>query len=57
MHLKAQIDHPQQVRQAEPLHLRELEHCVAALQVEAASPDLVVRLRLATPGFLAGLSQ
>jgi integrase len=37
--------HPRQVRQAEPLQLRELEQCVAALQVEAASPELAVRLR------------
>lgn len=36
MHLKAQINHP--------LHLRELEHCMAALQVEEALPDLVVDL-------------
>jgi len=49
--------HPRPVRQAEPLQLRELEHCVAALQVEAASPDLAVRLRLAVAGFLADLSQ
>ncbi|MGL6242788.1 site-specific integrase [Pseudomonas sp.] len=37
--------HPRQVRQAEPLQLRELAQCVAALQVEAGSPDLAVRLR------------
>ncbi|PMU07221.1 Tn3 family resolvase [Pseudomonas sp. FW305-20] len=37
--------HPRQVRQAEPLQLRELEQCVAALQQEVASPDLSVRLR------------
>lgn len=36
--------HPRQVRQAEPLQLRELEQCVAALQVEAASLDLAMRL-------------
>lgn len=37
--------HPRQVRQAEPLQLRELEQCVATLQVEAASVEQVVRLR------------
>ncbi|WP_454834591.1 site-specific integrase [Pseudomonas lini] len=37
--------HPRQVRQAEPLQLRELEQCVMALQLEEASPDLTVRLR------------
>lgn len=33
------------MRQAEPLQLRELEQCVAALPLEQNSPDLAVRLR------------
>lgn len=37
--------HPREVRQAKPLQLRELEQCVAALDQEAMSPDLPVRLR------------
>ncbi|APC18316.1 recombinase [Pseudomonas frederiksbergensis] len=37
--------HPRQVRQAEPLQLRELEQCVTALQLEAASSQMNVRLR------------
>ncbi|MFJ7315994.1 site-specific integrase [Pseudomonas sp. NPDC098747] len=37
--------HPRPVRQAEPLLLRELELCVAALQVEEGSSERPVRLR------------
>ena len=37
--------HPRPVRQAEPLQLQELEQCVLALQAEASSSDLHVRLR------------
>ncbi|VVO09583.1 hypothetical protein PS712_03346 [Pseudomonas fluorescens] len=37
--------HPRPVRQAAPLQLRELEQCVAALQLEQTSPDMTVCLR------------
>lgn len=37
--------HPRQVRQAEPLQLRELEQCVTALLLEETSPNPTVRLR------------
>lgn len=37
--------HPRPVLQARPLQLREIEQCVAALQLEETSPELSVRLR------------